>query len=372
MSAINAAGPAASSTAARAGTVLAIDGGNSKTEIALVDDAGRVIARARSGAFTPQSSGVAAAVAVAAEGVADLRRQLGLRPGVPLARHLAAYVAGADLPVEEDALALAFAAEGWADSAEVGNDTFALLRAGATRPYAVAVVCGAGINCAGIGPDGRRARFLALGRISGDWGGGGYLGSEALWHAMRGEDGRGPATALGPAVTAHFGTRTVEEVALALHFGELPEARLHGLSPVLMATAEAGDPVALGVVGRLAEEVVTMARVALARLDLMAAPIEMVLGGGVLQAQIPVLMQGIRERAAVEVPLAEIVVVTEPPVRGAALLGLDSLRKAEEAGGAVEAAGAGEVGPAGRADQVGQAGQVGQVDQVDQVDQVSQ
>ena len=70
-----------------------------------------------------------------------------------------------------------------------------------------------------------------------------------------------------------------------------------------------------------------MARVALTRLDLMNTPIEMVLGGGVLQARIPVLLQGIRERAAQEVPLAEIVVVTEPPVHGAALLGLDSLRK---------------------------------------------
>ena len=327
VSAINAVGQAPGAAETRAGTVLAIDGGNSKTEITLVDDVGRVIVRARSGAFTPQSSGVPAAVAVAAEAVADLRRQLGLAPGVPLARHLAAYVAGADLPVEEDALLLAFAAEGWADSAEVGNDTFAVLRAGASRPYAVAVVCGAGINCVGIGPDGRRARFPALGRITGDWGGGGYLGAEALWHAMRGEDGRGPTTALGPAIMAHFGTQTVEEVALALHFGELAEARLHGLSPVLMATAEAGDPVSLEVVARLAEEVVTMARVALTRLDLTATPIEMVLGGGVLQARIPVLLQEIRERAAQEVPLAEIVVVTEPPVHGAALLGLDSLRK---------------------------------------------
>lgn len=327
VSAINAVGQDAGTSPVRAGTVLAVDGGNSKTEIALVDDAGTVLARSRSGPFTPQSSGVPAAVAVAAEGVRDLRRQLGLPDGVPLARHLAAYVAGADLPVEEDALALAFAAEGWADSTEVGNDTFALLRAGATRPYAVAVVCGAGINCVGIAPDGRRARFPALGRITGDWGGGGFLGAEALWHAVRGEDGRGPATALGPAITGHFGTETVEEVALALHFGELPEARLHELSPVLMVTAGAGDPVALSVVDRLAEEVVTMARVALARLDLLAEPMEMVLGGGVLQARIPVLMERIHERAARQTPMARVVVVAEPPVHGAALLGLDSLRK---------------------------------------------
>jgi len=330
VSAIDEVGEAAGTPVARAGAVLAIDGGNSKTEVVLVDEGGDVLARARSGPFTPQTSGVAAAIAVAAEAVRKLRGQLpeGSAAGdAPLARHLAAYVAGADLPVEEDVLAVAFAAQGWADTAEVGNDTFAVLRAGATRPYAVAVVCGAGVNCVGIGPDGLRARFPALGRLTGDWGGGYFLGTEALWHAIRGEDGRGPATALTEAVAAHFGSATVEEIALAMHFGELSDERLHELSPVLMATATAGDAVAYGTVDRMAEEVVTLARVALSRLDMLASPMEVVLGGGVLQARIPLLMQRIQHHAAVQIPAAELIVASEAPVLGAARLGLDSLRR---------------------------------------------
>lgn len=311
--------------AARAGTVLAIDGGNSKTDVLLVDASGAVIASARSGGFTPQASGVGAAIAVAAEAVALIRAELRVPREIPLARHLAAYVAGADLPVEEEALAAAFAAEGWTDSVEVGNDTFALLRAGASRSWGVAVVCGAGINCAGIGPDGRRARFPALGRLTGDWGGGHHLGEEALWHAVRAEDGRGPATALAAAVAGHFGRATVEEVALAVHFGEIPDGRLGELAPVLMRVALDGDPVAVSVVERLAEEVVTMASVALRRLDIAQRPAQVVLGGGVLRARPPALMDRIAARAAAEIPLAELVVAVDPPVVGAALLGLDML-----------------------------------------------
>jgi N-acetylglucosamine kinase-like BadF-type ATPase len=334
--------------ASRAGTVLAIDGGNSKTDALLVDDEGKVIASARSGGFTPQSSGVDAAIAVAAQAVAEIRAKLGLpdvsAPGsgsaVPLARHLAAYVAGADLPVEEEALAVAFAAQGWADTVEVGNDTFALLRAGATRPWGVAVVCGAGVNCAGIGPDGTRARFPALGRISGDWGGGHHLGEEALWHAIRGEDGRGPRTLLTEAVAGHFGRPSAEAVSLALHFGELEGDRLNELAPVLLTTAAQGDAVALGVTDRMAEEIVTLARVVLVRLGIADRAAEVVLGGGVLRARVPVLMDRIAARAAAEIPLAELVVVQEPPVVGAALLGLDTLgRSAAAAAGRVEAAG---------------------------------
>ena len=37
----------------------------------------------------------------------------------------------------------------------VANDTFAILRAGTERGWGVAVVCGAGINCVGVAPDGR-------------------------------------------------------------------------------------------------------------------------------------------------------------------------------------------------------------------------
>ncbi|HZU55810.1 MAG TPA: BadF/BadG/BcrA/BcrD ATPase family protein [Actinocrinis sp.] len=333
--------------ASRAGTVLAIDGGNSKTDVLLVDDEGKVIASARSGGFTPQSSGVDAAIAVAAQAVAEIRAKLGLpeesaastgsvrpldsadglSPGssAPLARHLAAYVAGADLPVEEEALAVAFAAQGWADTVEVGNDTFALLRAGATRPWGVAVVCGAGVNCAGIGPDGTRARFPALGRISGDWGGGHHLGEEALWHAIRGEDGRGPRTLLTEAVAGHFARPSAEAVSLALHFGELEGDRLNELSPVLLAVAAQGDPVALAVTDRMAEEIVTLARVVLGRLGIADRAAEVVLGGGVLRARVPVLMDRIAARAAAEIPRAELVVVEEPPVVGAALLGLETL-----------------------------------------------
>lgn len=313
------------------GVVLAVDGGNSKTDVVLVDAGGAVIAAERSGGFTPQSSGVASAVAVAAQAVERIRARLGHPAGRPLARHLAAYVAGADLEVEEEALAAEFAARGWAASVEVGNDTFALLRAGASRPWGVAVVCGAGVNCAGIGPDGRRARFPSLGRLTGDWGGGHFLGEEALWHAVRGEDGRGPGTALSAAVAGHFGGAAAERVAIAVHLGEIHGDRLHELSPVLMRVAADGDPVALRVVERMAEEVVTLARVALRRLEIADTAVEVVLGGGVLRARVPVLMDRIAARAAEEIPHAELVVVTGPPVVGAALLGLDTLGLAPRA-----------------------------------------
>ena len=72
-------------------------------------------------------------------------------------------LAGLDFPEEERRFHAAVDGLGWAGRIIVGNDTFAVLRAGTDRGWGVAVTCGTGINCVGIGPDGRHVRFPSLG-----------------------------------------------------------------------------------------------------------------------------------------------------------------------------------------------------------------
>jgi N-acetylglucosamine kinase-like BadF-type ATPase len=302
-------------------SVLAIDAGNSKTDVAVVAADGEVLATARGGGFRPPAVGVTAAMDALAGTVSRALAAAGARE----AAHVSACLANADLPVEEEQLAAELHARAWGATVEVRNDTFAILRAGVTEPRGVAVVCGAGINCVGMRPDGRTARFPALGRISGDWGGGWGLAEEALWHAARAEDGRGAPTALARTLPAHFGLPSMYALIEALHLERVPPARRHELTPVLFTTASDGDAVAGAVVDRLAEEVVTMAVVALTRLDLLAEQTPVLLGGGVLTAGHARLDDGVRELLAARAPKARARVVRERPVLGAALLGLDTV-----------------------------------------------
>ncbi|GAA3063763.1 hypothetical protein GCM10020000_54030 [Streptomyces olivoverticillatus] len=175
----------------------------------------------------------------------------------------------------------------------------------------------------GAGAGGRTARFAAIGRISGDWGGGAFLAEEALWWAARAEDGRGGATALADALPAHFGLATMAELIEALHRGLIAAARRHELAPVLFAVAASGDAVARAIVTRQAEEVVTMAATALARLGLLGSRVPVILGGGVLAARHPLLHGRIVALLAERAPRAVPLVLTAPPVLGAALLALD-------------------------------------------------
>jgi N-acetylglucosamine kinase-like BadF-type ATPase len=314
--------------------VLAIDGGNSKTDIALVAADGSLLATAR-GPGLRSAEDLGPWLEALADKIARAQHHAGLK-GQLAARHISACVANADLPEEEERLAAALRALGWSATTAVANDTFAVLRAGLdtdtpaeaapgerVRHWGVAVTCGAGINCVAVDPAGRTAGYLALGEISGDWGGGSGLGISALWWAVRAEDGRGPETALREVVPAHYGVRSVRDVTIGLHLGKIDDETVMELAPVLLATAAAGDEVARALVRRQAEEICLMAVAAMRRLDLDERRTTVALGGGLLTARDPLLTSEITERFAAAAPQAVVVIVAVPPVAGAALLGLD-------------------------------------------------
>jgi N-acetylglucosamine kinase-like BadF-type ATPase len=301
--------------------VLAIDAGNSKTDVCVVSAEGELLGSARGGPFRPHVVGATAAVGSIAPAVSGALA----RAGSVSVRHVAACLANADLPIEHEALEAAIAETGWAPAYEVVNDTFALLRAGTDSSRGVAVVCGAGINCTGMLPDGRTVRFAAVGHISGDWGGGGHLWQEAMWWAARAEDGRGAATSLQSALPGHFALGSMAELIEAVHLGGLSEDQCMSMTPVLFDVAEAGDRVAVDVVRRQAAEIVALAATSIRRLGVLSEPIEVLLGGGVVTAGHPLLMDEITSLLADSAPLAVLRVVEAPPIVGAALLGLDRI-----------------------------------------------
>jgi N-acetylglucosamine kinase-like BadF-type ATPase len=327
-----AATPVAPDAAETTDVVLAVDGGGSKTDVVAIGLDGTLVGHARGPGSNPQTRGWDVAGPI----LDDVRaRVVGSLDGRRI-RTTHVYLAGLDL--HDELVAATAALAHWADDGGapdvLDNDLFALLRAGTLSPDAAAVVCGTGINALAVRADGATARFPAIGDISGDWGGGAYLGNRALWHAARAEDGRGPATALTEAVPAVLGLGSVREVTEAIHFGRLDQRVFNRLCPVLFEVAGAGDAVATEVVARQAEEIVLLASVALGRLGLggsAATPVPVVLGGGVLAARDPMLVDGVVAGLAARVPGAVPTWVTDPPVLGAGLAALESVGADEAA-----------------------------------------
>ena len=294
--------------------VVGIDGGNSKTDLVLATLDGAVRAHVR-GAGTTRAASHPAETASALRRLLDQARAEAGLTSVPVVAEV--DLANLDLPEEERRLHEALTGADLAQRWEVGNDTLAVLEAGAPEGHGVAVVCGTGINALAVGADGRRERFLALGAISGDWGGGSSVVRDALFHAMRDEDGRGPATSLRTALPAFFDLLRPSDLVLALHRGEISPAVLASACPAVFAEAHRGDRLSRDLLARVGREVAFMAAALLERLGGDAAETPVVLGGSLLQARDRIVEEHLTAELRARVPAARPTVLEDPPVAGA-------------------------------------------------------
>jgi N-acetylglucosamine kinase-like BadF-type ATPase len=312
-------------------SLLALDGGGSKIDATLLTVGGGVLGAVRwvgpdvdrpdwdAGAAPGEMRRVANAVdAVCADAGVDRLR-------LPVAELGMYCLAGADLPADDRRIAAALKKRGWTAEDVVRNDTFAVLRAGSERGWGVAVVCGYGINCSGVAPDGETVRFPAIGPVSGDWGGGIDIGGSALWHAVRAEDGRGEPTALEQLVPEYFGMKDPIQVTEAIHLGRLRRERVVELAPTVFRAAGDGDAIARSIIDRQADEVVAMAGSAIRRLRMTDLDFEVVLGGGIFRTDDGDFFERIDAGLRSVAREARMVVLSVPPIVGAALLGLDRL-----------------------------------------------
>src|SRR5215469_11000447 len=179
-------------------TMLAVDGGASKADLAVIDVEGNVLAAARRPGVYHFGLGNNGSLDALSRAIGAVARRAGAGvDGSPVAQVGVFCLAGADLALDDHRIAAELEAQRWTSKTLVRNDTFAVLRAGTDRKWGVAVVCGTGMNCAGVGPDGKSVRFPSFGELSGDRAhGGGWLGRAALGAAIRARDGRGPRTML--------------------------------------------------------------------------------------------------------------------------------------------------------------------------------
>lgn len=310
---------------AEAPLVLAVDGGGTKTDVAVIDVDGTLVARRIGPHVVPQVIGAAASL----DAICELTAAACVDAGVDPARihnlaGAALLLAGIDLPVERDAY-LTVARARISAPVLVDNDALAVACAGLPDGCGVAVACGTGANVVVVGPDGIRGRYRAIGDIAGDRAGGFLVGRQALYHAARSEDGRGPHTVLQDLVPARLGRLpTPGDVAEALHLGTLPYESLASLMPVIMAAADDGDVIAGRLLDDLADELAVMV-IALVRRVLPGTDggdLPVILGGGVLQAGNRRLLERFTRTLRATLPHARVHPLGSPPVAGAAVAAL--------------------------------------------------
>jgi N-acetylglucosamine kinase-like BadF-type ATPase len=299
--------------------VLGIDAGGTKTRAILADETGRVVAGARGGGANLRTHGelevekVLHSVIERAEGEAGVR-----------ADALALGIAGADRPEDHAVLREILRRIGFRSRVVLANDARIAFVAGSARRVGLALICGTGSIAWGRNSRGEVARAGGWGWHLGDEGSGFWIGEHAIRDVLRGVDGRGPATLLEKPLFEHFGIERPEEIVRALYDRDYPRHQVAMFAVRVQEAASRGDAVARQILAGALEELLLAARSVIGRLNLEAAPYDVVLSGGTFAA-LPALQESVRGRLATS--NARVILLEEEPAMGAVKLALEELGK---------------------------------------------
>jgi N-acetylglucosamine kinase len=299
--------------------VLGIDAGGTKTVCLLADATGRVVAESRGGGANLQAAGE-----LEVEKVLHtvMEEALGNRPHVPAAICLG--IAGVDREEDTAVVHAIMRRIGYKARIVVTNDALVALVAGAGDDPGIVVIAGTGSIAYGRNARGEAARAGGWGYVLGDEGSGYWIGRHALRAVVREADGRGPSTALTPRVLAHFGIGRAQDLVREVYARHLPPPAIAALARHVETARCEGDPVAVEILERGADELVACARSVAQRLGMAGEAFPFLLAGGIFEA-VPWLVGALQARLPRVAPRAVVRRLEREPAHGAVHLACAAL-----------------------------------------------
>lgn len=283
---------------------LGIDGGGSKTEAVLCDEAGHILSRVRTGASAPSS--------VPEETLQKTLRQLYADLQLEGRGEIRAYagVSGCGTPWDREIfLRCSQPLLPAVVHMDVGSDSVCALNAGiGPKTDGVLLISGTG-SVAYLRSEGQYTRIGGWGYLAGDEGSGFDMGRRAICAALRAHDGRGPATLLTEMIQQHIG-QPVDHVTISVY--EKGRTEVASYAKLLVKAAEAGDAVALEQLDACVEELLLHVRTAVQKSGRENLPL--VLAGGLLRNSTFLL-----ERLRKGIGSVQLALPKEEPVYGAVL-----------------------------------------------------
>jgi N-acetylglucosamine kinase-like BadF-type ATPase len=227
--------------------VLGIDGGGTRTRASIVDGE-RALAFAESGSIKRLRVGAEAAE----ENLRALLKDVYAQAGVKAVRAASCGVASASMPGITEWITAVFRDFAVERSEVVGDEVIALDAAFQGGP-GILQIAGTGTNTIGRAPDGSRESAGGWSSRLGDEGSGYWIGLHAIRRALNAYDREEPTGVLKK-VAEIWGTPTMDEL---INVGDgTPAPDFAALAPAINELAEAGDPVAIGVLRQAAADLV--------------------------------------------------------------------------------------------------------------------
>lgn len=294
---------------------LGVDGGGTKTEFALTDHEGRLLARCTLGGSNPHDRGMTAACETLLQGINQV---CGAIPRSEVSVFIG--VAGATDPTTTAALAEFLSVQGFA-KADFGGDFYNILSAGLGEDSGLIAIMGTGCVVFGQVADGNGGMELqrtgGWGHLLDNGGSGWRIGREALFAVLSHHDGSGPATMLTDLLQAKTGC-TAPELIPEIYRND--KSYVAGFAPLVFTAAKQGDKTAQKILTDNMRELARLLANALHKLP-GGRGYRAVLAGGLTRCA-PVLLpllQSALEACGVTAQMLQLCILKEAPVYGALL-----------------------------------------------------
>jgi N-acetylglucosamine kinase-like BadF-type ATPase len=262
---------------------LGIDGGGTRTRAVLLDDENGEIARASGGPSNYHSVGQAKAEASLRETIRQVLATAGL--AVDDVAAIGLGLAGVARPGDADIVRAMVSRIARFPRAVVTHDAETALVGGVGRRLGVVLIVGTGAIAYGVNAQGEARRADGWGYIIGDEGSGLWIGQEGLRAVARAYDGRGPATMLEGVLLSHLDLTDASDLVTLVYAGDFGVSALAGLALLVSQAAQAGDSVAQLILQEAGRRLSCALRAVIGGLNMADRSFEVVLMGGVLQAQ---------------------------------------------------------------------------------------
>ena len=306
--------------------VLGIDGGGTKTECVLMDEAHKVHAVGRSGPSNPMRVGFGGALAALCEAGRTALQFAELSLGEISA--ICAGLAGAALPESERKMRQLLAEEFPEKYLRVCTDLDLTLEASGEGPVVV-LIAGTGSAAVGRDANGHIARVGGHGPLLGDEGSAYDIGRRAAIAAFRESDLGKTDSPLAKRILREIGVSNWGEFHLRVY--SAPDEVFPWIFPVLAGAADEGDTSARSHLQHAAAELAHLVSDLVERLQLKSQAFLLVKSGGMLGRSV-YFDQLIDERLRQVAPHAKFGEPAIPPAEAAARLALRLLPDMAEEG----------------------------------------
>ena len=261
---------------------MGVDGGGTRTRVALVDADGAECARVEGPPTLIDPASPKATLGV----IADLCREVVANgpADLPVAG-LWAGIAGAGTEPTKGIVETALREAGLASRTSVGADAEATLHDAFPSGPGILLISGTGSIALAKGSDGTRLRVGGWGVHLGDEGSGYGIGMSALRAVVRGEDHRGVSTDLRDQILDELGVANPTD--LIKWTATARKADVASLVPLICRVAEAGDQAATNVIEEAVQQLVEHVRTLVQRLEPWPEAPEVALAGGLLDEDGP-------------------------------------------------------------------------------------